>query len=77
MKNVKTAYIRLSTNLEVIGTYSINDAGNNIGLLIGSFSKDTDGSWYFKPLNKIIPGNVVSQSISSVQTILHLYNENK
>ena len=77
LKNVKTAYIRLSTDSEVIGTYSINHAGDNIGLLIGSFSKDTEGSWYFHPLNRVIPGNEVSQSISSVQTILHLYNDNK
>ena len=77
LKNVKTAYIRLSTDLEVIGTYSINDAGNNIGLLIGSFTKNTEGSWYFKPLNKVIPGNVVTQSISSVQEILRFINEKK
>jgi tellurium resistance protein TerZ len=77
LKNVKTAYIRLSTDLEVIGTYSINDAGNNIGLLIGSFTKNTEGSWYFKPLNKVIPGNVVTESISSVQEILHFIKEKK
>ena len=77
LKNVKTAYIRLSTDSEVIGTYSINHAGDNIGLLIGSFSKDTEGSWYFHPLNRVIPGNEVSQSIFSVQEILQLYNENK
>ena len=77
LKNVKTAYIRLSTDLEVIGTYSINDAGNNIGLLIGSFTKNTEGSWYFKPLNRVIPGHIVTYSISSIQEILHFINEKK
>ena len=76
LKNVKSAYMRLSTDSEVIGTYSINDAGNNIGLLIGSFSKNND-SWYFKPLNRVIPGYVVTKSISSIQEILHFINENK
>ena len=76
LKNVKSAYIRLSTDSEIIGTYSINDAGNNIGLLIGSFSKNND-SWYFKPLNKVIPGYIVTKSISSIQEILHFNKENK
>jgi len=39
LKYVKSAYIRLSTASEVIGTYSINQAGDNIGLLIGCFLK--------------------------------------
>ena len=76
LKNVKSAYMRLSTDSEVIGTYSINDAGNNIGLLIGSFSKNND-SWYFKPLNRVIPGYVVTKSISSIQEILHFIKEYK
>ena len=46
LKHVKSAYIRLSSGTEVIGTYSINQAGNNIGLLIGCFLKSSD-SWYF------------------------------
>ena len=35
LKDVKSAYIRLSTQTEVIGTFSITQAGDNIGLLIG------------------------------------------
>ena len=71
LKNVKSAYIRLSTETDVIGTYSITDAGDNIGLLIGCFSKDSSNKWEFRPLNRIIPGNVVTSSVSSIQVILH------
>ena len=31
--------LRLSTETDVIGTYSITQAGDNIGLLIGCFLK--------------------------------------
>ena len=58
LKNVKSAYIRLSTDTEEIGTYSVNEAGDNIGLLIGCFYKITTNEtneWFFKPLNKVIP----------------------
>ena len=71
LKNVKSAYIRLSTETDVIGTYSITDAGDNIGLLIGCFSKDSSNKWEFRPLNRIIPGRVVTNSVSSIQVILH------
>ena len=79
LKNVKSAYIRLSSDTEVIGTFSINKAGNNIGLLIGCFSKivsNTSNGWYFRPLNRVIPGNVVTESVNSVQEILHLIFDN-
>ena len=74
LKDVKSAYIRISTQMEIIGTYSITQAGNNIGLLIGCFYKTVSNnltSWYFKPVNKVIPGNVVTSSIDSIQEILH------
>jgi stress response protein SCP2 len=71
LKDVKSAYIRLSTETDVIGTYSITDAGDNIGLLIGCFSKDSSNKWEFRPLNRIIPGRVVTNSVSSIQVILH------
>ena len=74
LKYVKSAYIRLSTDTEVIGTYSINEAGNNIGLIIGCFSKsnsDNSDKWYFRPLNKAIPGHIVTESIGSIKEILH------
>ena len=77
LKYVKSAYIRLSTDTEVIGTYSITQAGENIGLLIGCFSKTTSNTWYFKPLNKVIPGHVVTESITSIQEILHSIFDNK
>jgi hypothetical protein len=80
LKNVESAYIRISTDLEVIGTYSINEAGDNIGLLIGCFFKTTSNNsqeWHFKPLNEIIPGNVVVYSVSSIQEILHLIFDNR
>ena len=67
---VRSAYIRLSTESEVIGTYDIAKAGDNIGLLIGCFSKSDDNEWYFRPLNKFIPGHVVTESISSIRAIL-------
>ena len=80
LENVKSAYIRLSADSEVIGTYSINKGGNNIGLLIGCFSKSTSNNksgWYFRPLNKVIPGHVVTESVSSIQEILHSLFDNK
>ena len=77
LKDVKSAYIRLSTENEVIGTYSINQAGDNIGLLIGCFSKTASNSWIFRPLNKAIPGNVVRDSLISIQAILHSIFDNK
>ena len=73
LEGVKSAYIRLSTDTEVIGTYSINEGGNNIGLLIGCFSKSTLNNktgWYFRPLNKVIPGHVVTESVDTIQEIL-------
>ena len=77
LKNVKSAYIKLSTETEVIGTYSITQAGDNVGLLIGCFSKTDSNSWQFKPLNKVIPGKIVTQSIYSIQEILHSIFDNK
>ena len=79
LKDVKSAYIKLSTETEIIGTFSINQAGNNIGLLIGCFSKSTlptKSGWYFRPLNKVIPGHVVTESVSSIQGILHSIFDN-
>jgi stress response protein SCP2 len=77
LKYVKSAYIRLSSETDVIGTYSINQAGENIGLLIGCFSKSASNKWSFKPLNKTIPGQIVTESVSSIQEILHLIFDNK
>ena len=77
LKYVKSAYIRLSSETDVIGTYSINQAGENIGLLIGCFSKSASNKWSFKPLNKIIPGHIVTESVTSIQEILHLIFDNK
>ena len=80
---IKSAYIRLSTETEVIGTYSINEIGDNIGLLIGCFSKNISKTsntlykWYFKPLNKVNPGHIVTQSVSSIQKIFHSIFDNK
>ena len=71
LKNVKSAYIRLSTNTDIIGTFSITQAGDNLGLLIGCFSKSNSNSWEFKPLNRVIPGRIVTQSVTSIQVILH------
>ena len=70
LKNVKSAYIRLSSQSDIIGTYSIDKAGDNIGLLIGYFSKSESNAWYFKPSNKVIPGHIVTESIDSIQEIL-------
>ena len=73
LKNVKSAYIRLSASSEIIGTYSINQAGDNIGLLIGCFFKNISNNstiWNFKPLNKVIPGHVVVESVEAIQEIL-------
>ena len=69
LKDVKSAYIKLSADGEVIGTYSINEAGDNLGLLIGCFIKDSN-AWFFRPLNKIIPGYIVTESVTSIQEIL-------
>ena len=80
LKNVESAYIRISTDSEVIGTYSITQAGDNIGLLIGCFFKKTTNNsdeWYFKPLNEVIPGNQVTESVTAIQEILHLIFDNK
>lgn len=73
LKYVKSAYIRLSADKEIIGTYSINQAGDNIGLLIGCFFKNNSNSsnvWSFKPLNKVIPGHIVTESVVVIQEIL-------
>ena len=70
LRNVKSAYIRLSTETDVIGTYSITQAGNNLGLLIGCFYKNNLNEWIFKPLNRVIPGHIVTESTSSVRQIL-------
>ena len=77
LKNVESAYIRLSTDTEIIGTYSITQGGDNIGLLIGCFSKNISKGWYFRPLNRVIPGHIVTESVSSIQEILHLILENR
>ena len=57
LKYVRSAYIRLSAQTGIIGTYSITEAGDNIGQLIGCFSKAESNSWYFRSLNRVIPGN--------------------
>ena len=77
LKDVKSAYIRLSTETDVIGTYSITQAGDNIGLLIGCLSKTDSNSWIFRPLSKVIPGYVVTESVESIQEILHSIYDNK
>jgi stress response protein SCP2 len=77
LKDVKSAYIRLSTETDVIGTYSITQAGDNIGLLIGCLSKTDSNSWIFRPLNKVIPGFIVTESVESIQEILHSIYDNK
>ncbi len=77
LKNVKSASIRLSTNEEIIGTFSITEAGNNIGLLIGCFSKEISKGWFFRPLNRVIPGHIVTESVTSIQKILHLIFKNR
>ena len=76
LKNVKSAYIRLSTEEDVIGTFSINQAGDNIGLLIGCFFKTSSNQWEFMPLNRIIPGYIVTESVPSIQGILHSIFDN-
>ena len=77
LKDVKSAYIRLSTETEVIGTYSITQAGDNIGLLIGCLTKTDSNSWIFRPLNRVIPGNIVTDSVESIQENLHSIFDNK
>ena len=77
LRFVESAYIQLSADNETIGTFSINDAGNNIGLLIGSFSKSKSNEWYFRPLKKVIPGYIVTHSIPSIQAILHSVYEKR
>ena len=76
LKDVKSAYIRLSTQTEVIGTFSITQAGDNIGLLIGCFSKTASNSWQFRPLNEVIPGHVVTESVPAIKEILHSIFDN-
>ena len=76
LKYVKSAYIRLSTKEDVIGTFSINQAGDNIGLLIGCFFKTSSNQWEFMPLNRIIPGYIVTESVPSIQGILHSIFDN-
>ena len=76
LKDVKSAYIRLSGDSEVIGSYSITQAGDNLGLLIGVFRKLENG-WYFTPINRVIPGTVVTESVETIQSILrNIINEN-
>ena len=77
LKDVKSAYIRLSTQTEVIGTFSITQAGDNIGLLIGCFSKTASNSWQFRPLNEVIPGHIVTESVPAIKEILHSIFDNK
>jgi stress response protein SCP2 len=77
LKHVKSAYIKLSSETDVIGTYSISQAGENIGLLIGCFSKSASNKWSFMPLKKVIPGHIVTESITSIQEILHLIFDHK
>ena len=53
LKDNNSAYIRLSTETDVIGNYSITQEGDNIGLLIGCFAKTDSNSWIFRPLKKL------------------------
>ena len=39
--------------------------------------KTDSNSWVFRPLNKVIPGNIVTGSIPSIQEILHSIFDNK
>ena len=70
LKDVKSSYIRLSTQTDAIGTYSINQGGDKTGLLIGCFSRTDSNSWQFRPLNEAIDGSYVSESVPSIQAIL-------
>jgi hypothetical protein len=39
--------------------------------------QSSSNEWYFKPLNKVIPGHIVTESITSIQEILHLIFDNR
>ena len=39
--------------------------------------KSASNKWSFKPLNNVIPGHIVIESVTSIQEILHLIFDNK
>ena len=77
LKYVKSAYVRIFTDTEIIGIFSITQAGDDMGILIGCFTKDISEGWNFMPLSRSIPGYYATESTSAVQEILHSILEDK
>ena len=74
----KSAFIRLYTKKEKIGKYLLKRTKDCIGLLLGVFERDTKlNIWYFRVMADPIEGNVVTESIKSIQKLLCDYSINK
>jgi tellurium resistance protein TerZ len=71
----RSAYIRIFTRSFHIGKYTLNRTKDCIGLLLGVFERDPTGMfWYFRVMADPIDGNVVTQSIEDIKTLLGQYS---
>ena len=76
--NAKSGFIRLYTNSNGIGKYTLSRSKDCIGLLLGLFERDISNldRWYFRVMVDPIEGNQVIKSYDSMKELLVSYNKN-
>ena len=76
--NAKSGFIRLYTNSNGIGKYTLSRSKDCIGLLLGLFERDISNldRWYFRVMVDPIEGYQVTQSYESMKMLLKSYNKN-
>ena len=74
----KSGFIRLYTNSNGIGKYTLSRSKDCIGLLLGLFERDISNldRWYFRVMVDPIEGYQVTQSYESMKMLLKSYNKN-
>ena len=74
----KSGFIRLYTNSNGIGKYTLSRSKDCIGLLLGLFERDISNldRWYFRVMVDPIEGNQVTKSYDSMKELLVSYNKN-
>ena len=74
----KSGFIRLYTNSNGIGKYTLSRSKDCIGLLLGLFERDISNldRWYFRVMVDPIEGNQVTKSYESMKMLLKSYNKN-
>ena len=77
LKYVKSAYIQLSTIERKRGNRNLFNISSRREYRTINWMQSSSNEWYFKPLNKVIPGHIVTESITSIQEILHLIFDNR